>query len=161
MGKMPMPQNGYRMMMLDKFSHEALLAMGLAVSAVVAGSVMVLRRLVRRRRRSKWHNQLQQMHDALSQMDAASKRIADQTRDRMGRLEALLAQADRKIAQLRNLCGEGEYVSQSGAVELGPEVRRLKALGIESAAIAQKLGIDAGVVELILRLDRLKAANKC
>jgi predicted secreted protein len=149
------------MTILDKFSHETLLAMSLAGSAVVAGAVILLRRLVRRRRRSKWRMQLQQVHDALSQMESASRRIADQTRDSMAQLESLLAQADRKIAQLRNLCGDGgEYVSQAGPTELQPDVCRLKALGMDNPAIAQKLGIDAGEVELILRLDRLKAVKK-
>lgn len=144
-------------MMWSDFSHEMLLAMGLAGSAVAAGLIMVLRRLVRRRRRSGWRAQLEQMRDALSQMESASQRIAGQTRERMAQLESLLAQADRKIAQLRNLCGDGgEYVSQTGAIELQPDVCRLKALGMDNATIAQKLGIDAGEVELILRLDRLK-----
>jgi hypothetical protein len=148
-------------MILNDFSQETLLAMGLAGSAVAAGSFMLLRRLIRRRRRSGWRIQLEQMRDALSQMESASQRIAGQTQDRMAQLESLLAQSDRKIAQLRNLCGDGgQYVPQSGAIELGPDVCRLKALGMDNAAIAQKLGIDAGEVELIVRLDKLKLNSK-
>jgi hypothetical protein len=148
-------------MILNDFSQETLLAMGLAGSAVLAGSVIVLRRLVRGRRRSKWRMQLEQMRSALSQMESAQQRIAAQTKDRIAQLESLMAQADRKIAQLRNLAGDaGEYVPQSGAIELHPDVCRLRALGMDNATIAQKLGIDAGEVELILRLDRLKAVKK-
>ena len=136
---------------------EALLGIAFAAAAALAAGLLVARRLMRNRRRGGWRQQILQMRQALEQLDGASQRIAAQTQQRLAQLESLIAQADRKIAQLRNLSGdggsEGKYVPQpSGSAQLRTEIMRMESLGMDATQIAQKLGIDAGEVELILRL---------
>lgn len=121
---------------------------------------------------------------ALPAADQYEVRLYDTFRELNSRLEtkiavlnALIEEADRKIAELRPRRAEGSPDPQGGAVAdpvvvdpdeagAGPgsagfeQVYRLADLGMTPAAISRRLDQPAGEIELILALRRTRLAER-
>ncbi len=165
-----------------------------AILAVVVIAVMLLLRSTRQRlRRSQTSTgpSLREQYQSLSEqanvtrdieavmleLDQLSRQIHGRLDSKIGRLEALLREADERIDQLsrqrraaaghptldvtldpQHPDGADETAPEGGGVELKrDEVLRLADEGLSAVDIARRLGQNTGEVELILSLRQAKS----
>ncbi len=110
----------------------------------------------------------QELNELLAELQETARRIAAQIDNRYAKLDAMLAQADRRIQrleQLQQLSGDVEHIGNGSknaepitpppATMVDPKYKSIDDLadkGKTSREIAQQLGTQPGEVELILNL---------
>lgn len=112
--------------------------------AGLAGLYLVLRRRIER---GAGAAQLRAAAAALIvELNGAAERNVTLLEDRIGRLQELLQQADRRLPPAQR------GPRNAAAPERVAQVMRLRRLGFSSAVIAERLAASAGEVELIVNL---------
>lgn len=117
----------------------------------------------RRRRRTDWLSDGASRQDLGAELgrlrrelNEAARRIDQQMEARLAQLQQLLADADRRIAELRRLASDPSPSSQRPYQQdrARERVLQLHDQGLTAEQIAHSTGLDAGEVELILNLER-------
>ncbi len=133
---------------------------GLAVLAIITVGGICLDR--RRRSRTDLAALRSDVAELAAQLEDFARRIDQRVDERLDRLQALLAEADKKQEALRR---QVEAAQSSGSFSSAPngasgQVLVLAAQGLDSVDIARRLKMEVGEVELMLNLHRSTASPK-
>jgi hypothetical protein len=136
-------------------------ACGALVTILTVALVARFRR--RRVRRRDLPNLRSDVAELAGQLEDYARQIDQQVVQRLDRLEALLAEADGKEAELRRLLeAQGKAGADGTPRPRGgdDQVVALAAQGLDSVEIARRLGMEVGEVELMLNLHRSHASPR-
>ncbi|MGA2265099.1 MAG: hypothetical protein ABSH10_01545 [Phycisphaerae bacterium] len=137
-----------------------------AAAGLVAGVLLAVAgtRLARRgRKRTNLTALRNDVADLAGQLEDFARRIDGRVDDRLDRLQALLAEADKKQQELRRLteaAGQpgGKLAGASGGAS--GQVLALASQGLDSVEIARRLKMDVGEVELMINLHRSSVSSR-
>jgi uncharacterized membrane protein YccC len=138
-----------------------LAAAGLAVLAIIAVGGICLDR--RRRDKTGLAALRSDVAELAAQLEDFARRIDQRVDERLDRLQALLAEADKKQEALRRqieAAAQGDGASGGASNAASGQVLVLAAQGLDSVEIARRLKIDVGEVELMLNLHRSSVSPK-
>jgi hypothetical protein len=137
-----------------------------AAAGLVAGAILAVLgiRLARRdRKRTDLAALRNDVADLAGQLEDFARRIDNRVDDRLGRLQTLLAEADKKQQELRHLTEAAGQAGDKPAIAPGGtsgQVLVLASQGLDSVEIARRLQMDVGEVELMINLHRSSVSSK-
>ncbi|MAY74725.1 MAG: hypothetical protein CMJ31_08455 [Phycisphaerae bacterium] len=102
---------------------------------------------------------LDRLETAMADANELTRTLASSADNRAARLEALIEDADRRIAELERLRGGAVDPTDNGRRSTGDAIAKLHASGADAQAISDELGVPVGEVELHLSLRSRRAVS--